>query len=459
MKITKNTILRNIAVVIVVLGNVCNGYCQSPEEMFRQGLEMTEQALEKSDQKSYTEGIELMEKAQKKDKKRADWCYEIGCKYVRYVSFGGKAHTWNWDKGVKWFKEGAKLGHINSALYLYRQTKPRSEPVSIFDPDKEWKQYFKERDLCWEYAGIALNAEIPSDFNNYLGLADAARFTSNENLALQYTAKAAENKEWGAIDKLIYDERALDYITSPEIMFEAASQMWKRDYNEHGRHDSANGYIWFEKSAKAGYPSAQFQMGYIYLKGWTVKPDTLKAMSWFKLAAKNNVPGAISAMGRLYINGKGIEKDTERGFRLFNESADKDYPDAKLYLAYCHLYGIGTPRDTQQARTWFQKYFDSFKHAPDQRAIVYNNQLIDLDYFLGLTYYYENSAECIPLFEASMNCKGYIKSQRGDLLRKLATCYREGKCGIEKNAAKAEELQKNASNYGSEEITSTNILF
>ena len=448
MKTIKNIIFRNIAIVFIVLANVCHAYCQSPAEVFSQGLEMTDQAVANDDMYSYAEGLKLMEKAQKKDKKRADWYYAIGCRYYYYVYFGGHLFTWNRNKGINWFKKGAKIGDIKSALKLFKHYKPKSQPYS----KSECRQYYKDREKCRDYAGIALKAEIPSDFKDYLTLAEAASFTNNADLANRYAAKAADNKESGAIDFLIWDERSLDYLTSPEAMYEAAGSMWKRNKNEYGHNDRDNGFIWFEKSAKAGYPLAQYQMGCIYLNGLTVKPDTLKSVSWYKLAAKNNVPEAISALGRLYINGKGIEKDAERGFQLLNESAEMGHINSKLYLAFCYLYGLGTPQDTKKARNLFQKYFDSFKHAPDLRLIFVDNRIIDLDYLLGLTYYYENSAECIPLFEASLKNKDFNRLQRGDLIRKLANCYKDGLCGRQVNQLKADNLIRDAQRFCNFEI-------
>lgn len=462
MKTTNNIILRNIAIVIILLANVLQSYGQSPAELFNQGLKMVDQAVANDDMHSFIEGLKLMEKAQKKDKKRADWCYEIGCRYYYYVRFGGNFFAWNRKRGVKWFNEGSKLGDLRSALVLYQEYKPESAPYSIFAPKSEWKQYFKKCDKSTEYAGIALKADIPSDFNDYLTLADAASFARNADLANKYAAMAADNKESGAIDYLIKDERALDYLTSSEVMFEAAGKMWKRNKNEYGHNDIANGFIWFEKSARAGYPLAQNQMGYIFLNGistkeLTVKPDTLKSVSWYKLAVKNNVPEAAVALGKLYINGKGIEKDAERGFELINESANKGHLNSKLYLAYCYLYGLGTKQDTEHARSLFQKYFDSFNHAPDQRVIVVDRQVIDLDYLLGLTYYYENSPKCIPLFEASMQSKTFVRLQRGDLLRKLASCYRNKSYGTQMDKIKSDKLLSEANSYGKSEITSENI--
>lgn len=457
MKTTKKKILTVIFVILSSLTLSLEGYAQTPSELFAKGLEMANQAITDDNMNSFVEGLKIMEKAQKKDKKRGDWCYEIGVKYYDYVSFGGHIFTWDREKGLKWFKEGAKLGDLKSALVLYKKYKPESKPYSILSPKSEWNRYFKERDKCMVYAGIALKAEIPLDFKDYLKLADAASFANNTDLANQYAAKAAENKEWGALDYLIKDEKALEYLTSPEVMFEAAGKMWKRDLNEYGHNDKMNGFIWFEKSAKAGYPLAQNQMGYIYLRGWTVRPDTLKAVSWYKLAAKNKIPEAISALGRLYINGKGIERDVDKGFKLLNESADSGHINSKLYLGHCYLYGLGTSKDIQQARYLFQSYFDSFNHAPDLRLIYVDNHIIDLDYLLGLTYYYENSPQCVPLFEASLKNKSYVNLQRSDLLHKLASCYQSGLCGTPIDKAKSDSLLLAAAKFNSSEITEHNI--
>lgn len=459
MKTNKRSIIQVVVTLLLALVIATPAFCQTPSEIFANGLNMADQAIKDDDMHSFAEGLKIMEKALKKDKKRTDWCYEIGSRYYYYVTFGGHFFAWDREKGIKWFKEGAKLGDLKSSLALFKHYKPESQPYSILAPKSEWKQYFKERDISWKYAGIALNAEIPSNFSDYLTLSDAASFTKNADLANRYAAIAADNHEPYALNYLIADERALDYLTSPEVMYEAASEMWKRNKNEYGHNDRDNGFFWFEKSAKAGYPLAQYQMGCIYLNGLTVKPDTLKAVSWYKLALKNDVPEAISALGRLYINGRGIEKDVDRGFQLLKQSADRGHLNSKLYLGYCYLYGIGVPIDTKQARVLFQNYFDSFNHAADQRLIIVDNRVIDLDYLIGLTFYYENSSECIPLFEASLKNDTYFNSQRADLLYKLSSCYQEGKCGGIQDQAKSEYYISLAKKCGKTQLSHENFIF
>ncbi len=456
---TKNAFIKAIALILfAMMTGTPYAYGQSPAELFDNGIKMTDKAIADRDMYAYSEGLKLMEKALKKEKGRADWCYEMGRRYHNYVHFGDQIFMWDVEKGLEWYEKGAKLGDVKSALALYKEYKPKSAPHGILDSKGKWNQYFKERDKSWSYTGIALNAEISTDFNDYLALADAAAFTNNYDLANRYAAKAAENKEYGALDYLIVDERSLDYLTSPEIMFEAAGRMWKRNNNEAGHSDVANGIIWFEKSAKAGYPLAQNQMGYIYLNGITVKPDTLKAVSWYKLAANNKVPEAAYALGRLYINGKGIEKDAERGFRLLDENVDRGHIASMLSLGYCCLYGLGTVKDPGKARSLFQRYFDSFNHAPNDRLIFVNNRIIDLDYLIGVSYYHEGSSQCVPLFEASLKGNTFMGNQRGDLLRKLASCHREGKFGTDIDISKAEELLHEALKYGPSEIDASNIV-
>lgn len=459
MEKTKWLVIRAIALIVIVMNGFLPGFGQSSAELFEMGMAKTEQGYNNKDMALYEEGLKLMEKAYKKGNTRADWCYEIGWRYSCFIQIDGHLICCDRDKGLKWFKEGAKLGDLKSALVLYEEFKPRSSPQSIWAPDREWKKYFKARDKSWEYAGIALKAEIPGDFKDYMLLADAASYTNNEDLANRYAARAADNGEFMSIENLIKDERALEYLTSPKAMFEAAGKMWwERKSEEYGHHDKLNGFIWFEKAAKLGYPLAQRQMGKIYLRGLTVEPDTLRAVSWYKLAAKNNDPEALLQLGSLYINGKGVERDMEQGFDFICQSAENENIRLpKLFLGYCYLYGLGTDSDTQRARNLFQTYFDSFNHAPEQRLITVDGRLIDMDYLIGLTYYFEGSSECIPLFEASMEYDTFVGAQRCDLLRKLASCYRDGIGGTPVNIQKAEKLFDKSREFGKSEISRENI--
>lgn len=432
------------------------------DKLWMQGVNIKEDAIRNQNLSQFLSGLKLMEKAFSHKKTRGEWCYEIGSCYYYRTPFGNNGNYIAIDEkaGMKWFQKGSKLGDVRCALFLYKKYRPKEEPYSILAPKKEWNEYFKARDKSWKYAGIALQANIPSDFSNYVTLGDAAWFTHNDDLAHRYFAKAADNGEYGSIDYVIRDERALNYLTSPKAMYEAGIHMWRRgkDNDIYGHHDRDNGLKMFEKSAKLNYPDAQKQMGFIYLTGQTIEPDTLKAISWYKQAAKHNLLDVKYLLGKLYFNGKGIDKDEDKAFEYFKESSDSGYIQSELPLGYCYLYGIGTAKDMKMARKYFQSYFKNLNLDSDKRLYESNNLIVDLDYLLGLTYYFENSPEAVRLFEASLKNNTYYHSQRADLLYKLSTCYKEGKCGTKINDNLSKKYKESASTYGSFEIDSSTLM-
>jgi len=456
----KHTLVKIASIIICISLWIPSLAQNSANDVWIQGENKVKQAIESNNLVLYLDGLKLMEKAFKKNK-NGDWCYEIGSYYYYLKPLGDNGHLIYLDreKGLKWFEKGAKLGNIKSALVLYKTTKPQGKPYSIFAPKKEWKEYFKARDKSWKYAGMALKADIPSNFDDYITLGDAAYFTNNKKLAHQYFAKGADNGEYGAIDEVISEEEALAYLTSPKAMYDAGIAMWKRGKEMYGHQDEYNGFKMFEESAKLGYSNAQKQMGYIYLTGQTVEPDTLKAISWYKLAAKHKLTDVMYLLGKLYINGRGIDRDVDKAFEYFKESADSGYVHSELPLGYCYLYGIGTDKDMNKAREYFQIYFNRLNHAPEVRLYHSNSLIVDLDYLIGLTYYFENSPVAITLFEASLKNNTFYKSQRADLLFKLSSCYREGKCGVATNQLKAEECFSLAQKHGDYEITIDNFYF
>lgn len=469
----KNLTLRLFSVSIYIACSCFFSQAKDLQEsLWNRGITMTENAIAQDNMIMFDKGLKLLEKGIKKDK-TPDKCYELAQLYGGVLRWNRdttllpdgriypKSDWFSWDekKALKWYEEGAKLGDLKSALVLYKKYKPKNEPYSILAPKKEWNEYFKARDKSWKYAGIALQAEIPSNFSDYITLGDAAYFTNNKDLAHKYFAKGADNGEYGAIDEVISEEEALTYLTSAKAMYDAGIAMWKRGKEMYGRHDKENGYIMFEKSAKLGYSDAQKQMGYIYLTGQTVEPDTLKAVSWYKLAAKQNHTDVPFLLGKLYANGKGIDKDVDKAFEYFKESVDSGYVHSELPLAYCYLYGLGTPKDMNKAREYFQAYFARLKHAPEARLYQSGSFIMDLDYLLGLTYYFEASPQAIPLFEASLKNNTFYHSQRADLLYKFASCYEEGKCGLLKNSVKRKAKYEEAMKFGDCEIYEKNIIF
>ena len=61
---------------------------------------------------------------------------------------------------------------------------------------------------------------------------------------------------------------------------------------------SAEAAKWFQKSAQAGHPKAQYRLGLLYEQGTGVEKDAAKAFEWFTKAAAQGDPDAAKKLGK-----------------------------------------------------------------------------------------------------------------------------------------------------------------
>lgn len=116
---------------------------------------------------------------------------------------------------------------------------------------------------------------------------------------------------------------AFDYLSSPgslpfttaatelsAIHGHSTSQYRLGEFYLHGSDgkplDYTQARYWYEQSAEQENPRAQSKLGWIYLKGLGVKPDTRKAILWYKEAAEQGYAHAQYTLGLIYRNGSGI---------------------------------------------------------------------------------------------------------------------------------------------------------
>lgn len=439
----------NTLIIFIGLLNVCfEVFGQETSTLYEEALRLEAESYRENNYFSLENAIKLMEKAYKLNKNDdKDMAYHIGTAYFYRRIVTKDEHgsdiliPVDEEKGIKWFKKSSSLGNILASLVLYRlnlhDLKNDTPPYSIlYFSREELKKYNKQVNECKKYAFAALSAEIPLNFNNYSTLADAALFVDNLDLARKYAAKAVDNGEAGSIDDFILDDRTtMDLITSSKGQFDVAIKLWQRGKSENN--DDENGFKLFEKSAKSGYPNAQYQMGYIYLTGQVVKPDTLKAITWYKLAAENKNAKAMYMMGKIYARGIYVTQDSIKAFTMFRESMENGCEQAKWELGLCYHFGFGTHRDQLKAREYFE---------------MFRGKYTNVDLLIGLTYYAENSPKALPLLEKCVEINDIPNDQKSDILQKLSTCYRFGRCGASIDLLKADNLLKKAAEYGDAEI-------
>ena len=77
--------------------------------------------------------------------------------------------------------------------------------------------------------------------------------------------------------------------------------------------------------AEQGYPLAECQIGYCYLKGLGVAKDLERAFAWTLRAAEHGDRDGQYNLGALYEEGLGVKRDLERAARWYLAAARQDH--------------------------------------------------------------------------------------------------------------------------------------
>jgi TPR repeat protein len=109
------------------------------------------------------------------------------------------------------------------------------------------------------------------------------------------------------------------------------------------------------QAARAGNPTATYEMGYLYENGDGVPKDMAEAARWYMKGAAMREPAAEAAVGQLYENGRGVRDDWIEAAKWFRKSAEQGNAKGELRLGRAYQYGIGVPLDLGQAASWYDK--------------------------------------------------------------------------------------------------------
>jgi TPR repeat protein len=90
---------------------------------------------------------------------------------------------------------------------------------------------------------------------------------------------------------------------------------------------------WFLKSAQAGLPIAQYQVGYSLLKGWGCDCDVNKGLEWLRRAAQAGQPDAEVRLAEYALHGNPDEERLRQAKLWLEQAAASGNRDGKLYLA------------------------------------------------------------------------------------------------------------------------------
>lgn len=128
-------------------------------------------------------------------------------------------------------------------------------------------------------------------------------------------------------------------------------------------HDSKLGFAWTEKAALTGLASAQSLLGLCYYKGSGVTTNRAEALKWFQMGASQGDMIGEYYLAILYQKGGPSTNDTE-SLRYCRMAAEQGLSPAQYKLGFMLEKGIGCSANLEEAIRWYTK---SASHG-DERA-------------------------------------------------------------------------------------------
>lgn len=168
-----------------------------------------------------------------------------------------------------------------------------------------------------------------------------AKFHSNDKaVSIECSRKILLN-EWAFVDDLEtwgYDDVPNNHITKRMYPYrnEAFKKIESEAYNGNPRVQYLLGHIYIGK-----YVNRYRGVGrsIIYVREYSVQPDTIKAVYWWNEASKQGFIPAFNSMGIAYKLGWGVVKDMNKSFEYLKKGAESG--DAKAQCNYGDLFRDG----------------------------------------------------------------------------------------------------------------------
>lgn len=107
--------------------------------------------------------------------------------------------------------------------------------------------------------------------------------------------------------------------------------------------------------ADQGNIKAMYDVGKLYERGRGVKKDITKAAEFFQKSASAGYPSAQARLGILYFEGRGVKQNYNKALSLLNAAANENIPSAQFQLANMYELGTGVSQNLQKAIAWYKK--------------------------------------------------------------------------------------------------------
>ena len=105
-------------------------------------------------------------------------------------------------------------------------------------------------------------------------------------------------------------------------------------------------------NAEQGNAEAQYNLGWMYLKGEGVEQNLKEAVKWYRKAAEQGLAEAQCNLGLIYQNGEGVLEDDKEAVKWYRKAAEQGYAKAQWILGGMYAFGRGVPEDYVTAYAW-----------------------------------------------------------------------------------------------------------
>ena len=268
-----------------------------------------------------------------------------------YATSGASACPQGWTRDA--------YGNCSIRAGEYKSVTPASRATPVYDQDPKALLQRKiaiaaergdanaQRELGIQYLEAEGGNAIKKKVLHWLQRAAAQGDTASMRVLALYNLKRDPEKiafDWFKQAADLGDARAA-YFTATMFRYSPRITKYER-----------LAFDYFLKSARAGHPNSQYEIGCYYINGrGPVQGNYETAAVWYKKAADQNNAEAQNMLSLMYSDGLGIKQDMHQA-RLLSEAAVKNglkVGIAETNLGWWYLTGeSGHPKDLQLAHEW-----------------------------------------------------------------------------------------------------------
>lgn len=117
--------------------------------------------------------------------------------------------------------------------------------------------------------------------------------------------------------------------------------------------DQPTGVAWFQRAADAGSPTAAFNVGVMYDRGFVLERNDEKAVEWYRKAVDGGVAPAKHNLALMLRDGRGAPQNGPKAVELLREAAHQGMTASMYALGDMYEHGGAVLKDPAAALAWF----------------------------------------------------------------------------------------------------------